>query len=157
MGRKGSGSDTSGVRLFMVTLRHLTKPYQLLLIPITMLIGAEQAFVNVEFTAAFVACGWGIANIGYAMICFGVVNAIGSALAGALTKLLGQFAVLVANTLLHVSLIVWMINWRPQLGDAHASWTLCAMAALWGLADGVWLVQINGECEWSVELPANDN
>lgn len=89
MGRKGSGSDTSGLRLLMVTVRHLANKYQLLLLPITMFIGAEQAFVNVEFTAAFVACGWGISKIGYAMICFGVVNAIGSALAGVLTKLTG--------------------------------------------------------------------
>lgn len=128
----------------MVTVRHLTKRYQLLLLPITMFIGAEQAFVNVEFTAAFVACGWGISKIGYAMICFGVVNAIGSALAGALTKLAGQFWVLIGNTILHLSLIVWMIQWQAVAGDA---WTYCVMAALWGLADGIWLVQINGELE----------
>lgn len=126
----------------MVTVRHLTKRYQLLLLPITVFIGAEQAFVNVEFTAAFVACGWGISKIGYVMICFGVVNALGSAFAGALTKLVGQFWVLVGNALVHVSLIVWMINWRAVPGDAP---TLCVMAALWGLVDGVWLVQINGE------------
>lgn len=130
------------MRLLMVTVRHLTKRYQLLLLPITMFIGAEQAFVNVEFTAAFVACGWGISKIGYAMICFGVVNAIGSALAGALTKLAGQFWVLIGNTILHLSLIVWMIQWQAVAGDA---WTYCVMAALWGLADGIWLVQINGE------------
>lgn len=145
MGRKGSGSDTSGLRLLMVTVRHLANKYQLLLLPITMFIGAEQAFVNVEFTAAFVACGWGISKIGYAMICFGVVNAIGSALAGVLTKLTGQFWVLIGNTVLHVSLIVWMIQWRAVAGDA---WTYCTMAALWGLADGIWLVQINGQYQF---------
>lgn len=119
----------------------------MLLVPITLFIGAEQAFVNVEFTAAFVACGWGISNIGYAMICFGVVNAIGSALAGALTKLTGQFVVLLGNTFVHVSLIVWMVNWDPVAGD---SLTLCVMAAIWGLVDGIWLVQINGESRWKI-------
>lgn len=126
----------------MVTLRHLIKPYQLLLVPITMFIGAEQAFINVEFTAAFVACGWGISNIGYAMICFGVANAFGSAVAGALTKLTGQLPVLVFTSCLHISLIIWMLNWTAVAGDAL---TYCTMAALWGLADSIWLVQINGE------------
>lgn len=144
MGRKGSGSNTVGTwRLFAVTLRHLTKRYQLLLVPITMFIGAAQAFVNVDFTAGFVACGWGISKIGYAMICFGVVNALGSALAGALTKFAGQWTVLVGNSILHISLILWMINWEAVSGDFV---TYCAMAGLWGLADGIWLVQINGEC-----------
>lgn len=143
MGRKGSGSDTSGFRLLAVTLRHLTKRYQLLLLPITMFIGAAQAFINVDFTQSFLSCGWGISKIGYAMICFGVVNAIGSALAGVLTKLAGQLTVLVFNAVLHISLIIWMIYWEAVAGDYV---TYCLMAGIWGLCDGIWLVQINGEC-----------
>ena len=48
MGRKGSGSGTSGIRLLAVTLRHLFNKYQLLLLPITMFIGAAQ--VTLKFT-----------------------------------------------------------------------------------------------------------
>lgn len=51
MGRKGSGSGLSGLKLLAVTVKHLFQKKQILLLPITMFIGAEQAFVAVDFTA----------------------------------------------------------------------------------------------------------
>lgn len=54
MGRKGAGSGLSGCRLLAVTLRHLGQRKQLLLLPITMFIGAEEAFIAVDFTAVSV-------------------------------------------------------------------------------------------------------
>lgn len=51
MGRKGSGSELSGIRLLSVTIKHLWQVKQILLLPITMFIGAEQAFMAVDFTA----------------------------------------------------------------------------------------------------------
>uniref|UniRef100_A0A1L8D8Y9 Putative conserved plasma membrane protein n=1 Tax=Nyssomyia neivai TaxID=330878 RepID=A0A1L8D8Y9_9DIPT len=138
--RRGAIAGQSGLKLLAVTLRQLKERYQLLLLPITAFIGAEQAFVAVDFTASFVACGWGISKIGYAMIFFGVANAAGSALAGALTKITGRLPVLVGNLLLHTSLIMWMQLWTPTPSSGVI---YCCMAALWGLADGVWLVQVN--------------
>lgn len=51
LGRKGSGSGLSGIRLLSVTVRQLLQWKQILLLPITMFIGAEQAFIAVDFTA----------------------------------------------------------------------------------------------------------
>jgi hypothetical protein len=51
MGRKGAGSELSGFKLLGITLKQLGHRYQLLLLPITMFVGAEQAFVAVDFTA----------------------------------------------------------------------------------------------------------
>ncbi|GAB0100293.1 UNC93-like protein [Sergentomyia squamirostris] len=138
--RRGATSGLSGLKLLAVTLRQLKERYQLLLLPITAFIGAEQAFIAVDFTSSFVACGWGISKIGYAMICFGVANAVGSALAGALTKITGRLPVLLGNLILHSSLMLWMQFWRPTASDGLI---YCTMAAVWGLADGVWLVQVN--------------
>lgn len=50
-GRKGSGSELSGLKLLAVTLKHLANPYQILILPITMFIGAEQAFLAADYTA----------------------------------------------------------------------------------------------------------
>lgn len=50
MGRKGSGSELSGIRLLSVTIKQLMQLKQILLLPITMFIGAEQAFMIVDFT-----------------------------------------------------------------------------------------------------------
>lgn len=51
MGRKGAGSGLSGLRLLAVTIKQLLQKKQILLLPITMFIGAEQAFIAVDFTA----------------------------------------------------------------------------------------------------------
>lgn len=51
MGRKGSGSELSGIRLLSVTMKQLMQVKQILLLPITMFIGAEQAFMIVDFTS----------------------------------------------------------------------------------------------------------
>lgn len=45
----------SGCKLLASTVRLLSEKYQLLLLPITMFIGAEEAFVAVDFTAVSVA------------------------------------------------------------------------------------------------------
>lgn len=51
MGRKGSGSELSGIRLLSVTVKQLMQSKQILLLPITMFIGVEQAFMAVDFTS----------------------------------------------------------------------------------------------------------
>lgn len=51
MGRKGSGSELSGVRLLSVTVKQMMQTKQILLLPITMFIGAEQAFMTGDFTS----------------------------------------------------------------------------------------------------------
>lgn len=51
MGRKGSGSELSGIRLLSVTVKQLMQIKQILLLPITMFIGVEQAFMAVDFTS----------------------------------------------------------------------------------------------------------
>lgn len=51
MGRKGSGSELTGIRLLSVTVKQLMQVKQILLLPITMFIGAEQAFMAVDFTS----------------------------------------------------------------------------------------------------------
>lgn len=49
--RTGSGAGVSGIRMLVITAKQLTNKYQLLLLPITMFIGVEQAFIAVDFTA----------------------------------------------------------------------------------------------------------
>lgn len=51
MGRKGSGSELTGIRLLAVTVKQLMQTKQILLLPITMFIGVEQAFMAVDFTS----------------------------------------------------------------------------------------------------------
>lgn len=125
-----------------MTAKHLKNKYQLLLIPITMFVGIDHAFINADLTSGFFACGWGISKIGYAMMCFGIANALGSGLAGLLTKLIGRFTVVAAIACIHLALLVFLLNWTPTPDGI----IYCVIAAVWGLVNGIWLVQINGEC-----------
>ncbi|XP_055598607.1 UNC93-like protein [Uranotaenia lowii] len=138
-GRTGSGSGISGIRMLIITAKHLTNKYQLLLLPITMFIGLEQAFIAVDFTASFVACGIGISKIGYAMISFGLANAVAAAVTPYITKTIGRFPMILGTAVFHVVLIVFMLTWKPTDQD----YAYPIIAACWGLADGVWLIQIN--------------
>ena len=46
-----TGKEQSGLKQLAATVQLLSEKYQLLLLPITMFIGAEEAFVAVDFTA----------------------------------------------------------------------------------------------------------
>lgn len=50
-GRKTSNNELSGLKLLAVTLKHLVNPHQILILPITMFIGAEQAFLAADYTS----------------------------------------------------------------------------------------------------------
>lgn len=84
----------SGVQLLSATFKQLKKANQQLLIPITIFIGMEQAFIGAEFTQAYVSCALGIHQIGYVMICFGVVNAICSIIFGSIMKYIGRIPII---------------------------------------------------------------
>lgn len=140
MNHKEAGNGLSGYKLLSVTIKLLSEHYQLLLLPITMFIGLEEAFVAVDFTASFVACGWGISRIGFAMICFGISNAIAAGVAGALAKLVGRLSIMLTVFVIHFCLLVWMHQWVAVEGNYEV---YCIMAAVWGACDGIWLVNVN--------------
>uniref|UniRef100_A0A182TP89 UNC93-like protein n=1 Tax=Anopheles melas TaxID=34690 RepID=A0A182TP89_9DIPT len=139
MVRKAPDNRTSGMNTLVITLRHLGHKYQLLLIPITAFIGIEQAFITADFTKSFVACGLGISYIGYAMISFGLANAVAAACTPYITKHLGRRLLILVTCLFHAALIVFMLLWTPT--DEYYKYSI--IVACWGLADGVWLIQIN--------------
>nr|CAD7400244.1 unnamed protein product [Timema cristinae] len=141
--RTGSGTGLSGFQLLAVTLKLLKEPKQLLLMPIVMWLGVEQAFVGADYTASYVSCAWGIRNIGYVMICYGITNSITAISTGSLVKLTGRVPIVTGAAALHVAIIVTLLCWKPSFQDRVVFFV---MAGLWGVADGVWLVQINAMC-----------
>lgn len=141
--RKGSQSaqELSGMELLSATFRQMKKPNQQLLIPITVFIGMEQAFIGADFTQAYVSCALGIHQIGFVMICFGVVNAICSILFGSLMKYIGRLPIIILGAVVHFTLISVELFWRPSPENPLIFY---AMSGLWGVGDAVWQTQING-------------
>jgi hypothetical protein len=52
--REGSGTGLSGFKLLAITLKLLKERKQLLIIPITMFLGVDQAFASADYTAVSV-------------------------------------------------------------------------------------------------------
>ena len=49
--RENEKEKKSGVQLLVATFKHMRKPYQLLIIPLTFWSGVEQGFFAADFTA----------------------------------------------------------------------------------------------------------
>lgn len=91
---------------------------------------------------SFVSCAWGISNIGYVMICFGVTNATAALTTGSIVKLTGRKPVMFFAFCLHLSLFIFMLRWKPT---PEQGIIFFLVSGLWGVCDSIWLVQINGE------------
>lgn len=131
----------SGIQLLSATMYQMKKPYQQLLILITVWIGMEQAFIGADFTQAYVSCALGVHNVGYVMICFGVVNAMCSLLFGSVMKYIGRVPIMALGAGVHAALVAWLLLWTPH-PDNPAIFFI--VSSLWGVGDAVWQTQVNG-------------
>ncbi|XP_076243200.1 UNC93-like protein [Calliopsis andreniformis] len=139
--RRVDSQELSGIQLLSATAYQLKKPYQQLLIPITVWIGMEQAFIGADFTQAYISCALGVHRVGYVMICFGVVNALCSLVFGSLMKFVGRQPLMVLGAIVHASLIVVLLHWKPHPANPYVFFTV---SGLWGVGDAVWQTQVNG-------------
>lgn len=74
------------------------------------------------------------------MIVFGIANAIAAVIASSLTKCLGRIPLMAGTLIVHGGLLIWMRVWIA-VGNDYG--TYFAMAGIWGLVDGIWLVLVN--------------
>ncbi|CAD5114808.1 DgyrCDS3850 [Dimorphilus gyrociliatus] len=126
--------------LFIGTVRHLKHKKQLLLIPITMYSGLEQAFFSAEWNNSFITCTIGIWKVGLATLPFGVVNAICSFSSGRLVKYIGRWPFFLIGFLIDFGILIALTRWRPDPGKEYLFYII---SGLWGLTDGIWQTQIN--------------
>lgn len=138
--RARSVKGSSGLKLLAVTLKLLKERRQLLILSITLFIGAEQAFLFADYNASFVSCAWGISNIGYVMICFGITNAVAALATGSIVKLTGRKPVMIFAFCLHLGILIFMLRWRPT---PEQGLIFFLVSGLWGVCDSIWLVQVN--------------
>ncbi|XP_046397457.1 UNC93-like protein [Ischnura elegans] len=126
----------------VAVLSQMGSPYQMLLVPITLFAGMEEAFLHTDFTQAYVACSVGISHLGYVMACYAVASGVGAVIScfasGYLAE--GRATLLVIGAALHGGLVIVMIVWSPQ---SEHPYSLFFIASLWGLCDALWKTQIN--------------
>ncbi|KIH44889.1 hypothetical protein ANCDUO_25078 [Ancylostoma duodenale] len=123
------------------TLMNFKNMRIMLLVPLTVFNGVEQAFVAGIFTKAFVACGLGVSHIGFVCTAFGVADAICSLVFGPLIKLFGRMPLFVFGAVNNMLMIVTLMIWPLNPADKAI---LYVAGCVWGMADAVWNTQING-------------
>lgn len=123
------------------TWKNCRNPKIMLLVPLTVFNGVEQAFVIGIFTKSFVACGLGVSQIGFVCTAFGISDAICSLVFGPLIKLFGRMPLFVFGAVNNMLMIVTLMIWPLNPADKAI---LYVAATVWGMADGVWNTQING-------------
>ncbi|XP_047502682.1 UNC93-like protein isoform X3 [Penaeus chinensis] len=134
------GDDEPTLKLLAKTFIHIRHPYQMLIIPITIYSGLEQAFLSADFTAAYVSCGLGVHMVGFVMICYGVCDAVCSYSFSPLIKAVGRLPVFTFGAFVSLGVIITLRYWTPTPDDLPVFFVL---AGLWGVADAVWQTQIN--------------
>ncbi|XP_072164197.1 protein unc-93 homolog A-like [Diadema setosum] len=140
-----SNQDNGALRSHMCdhltsTVRLMRSPYLLLLIPIIIFSGAEQAFISADFTQSFVSCTQGPGMVGYVMIGYGGADALASVIFGQLEEYTGRIAIFMFGGLLHLALMIVFQVWNPL---TSAVWRLILMAVGWGVGDSVLRTQIH--------------
>ncbi|XP_071482235.1 protein unc-93 homolog A-like [Diadema antillarum] len=120
--------------------RLMRSPYLLLLIPIMIYSGAEQAFISADFTQSFVSCTQGPGMVGYVMIGYGGADALASVIFGQLEEYTGRIAIFIFGGLLHLALMIVFQMWNPL---TSALWQLLLMSVGWGVGDSVLRTQIH--------------
>jgi len=126
--------------MVLATAKNLRHKKQLILIPLTMYSGFEQASYNAEFTASFVTCSIGVWNVGLVTIPFGVVNALVSFMSGRIAKYTGRIPIFVAGFIVDLAIQITLMHWMP---NPDQSYVLYILAGMWGFTDGIWQTQIN--------------
>ncbi|KAI6172159.1 putative potassium channel regulatory protein unc-93 [Aphelenchoides besseyi] len=127
--------------VLILTLRNLQKPKVLLLIPLTIFNGVEQAFIVGVYPRNFVACALGISQIGFVLTTFGISDAICSLVFGPLIRMFGRMPLFVFGSVMNILTILTLIIYPINPTDRVF---FNVIAGVWGMADSVWNTQIQG-------------
>ncbi|KAL3858705.1 hypothetical protein ACJMK2_008966 [Sinanodonta woodiana] len=135
------GEKKVSPKLLVETFKHCWRNhFQKLIIPLTIYSGIEQAYIAGDFTVSYVSCALGIWNVGFVMICYGVVDASCSFIFGRLVQYVGHIPFFILAFIVHGGCQICMLLWEPDPEAIHIFYIL---AALWGLGDAVIQTQIN--------------
>ncbi|KAJ9694668.1 hypothetical protein PVL29_010237 [Vitis rotundifolia] len=148
-GEEGSLEPAVGFSSYAVSLsKSVITPLfdvrMLLIIPLFVYSGLQQAFVWAEFTKYIVTPALGVSGVGGSMAVFGAFDAICSLAAGRLTSGLSSITWIVSGgAFAQVIVLLWiLLKYRVTSGVLGTIYPLL-MAAIWGIGDGVFNTQIN--------------
>lgn len=139
--KEKEGKRKFSIKLAKETVKHfLRSTEQKLLVPLTLYSGVEQAFILATFTNSYVNCTLGVWNVGFVMICFGVVDAFCSFTFGRLVQWFGHIPFFFLAAVTHGSIQIALLYWVPNPDHIVLFYVF---SGLWGMGDAVIQTQIN--------------
>jgi predicted MFS family arabinose efflux permease len=136
--------DKSNLTLLVATFQHMTKPYQMLIIPLTIWSGVEQGFFLSDYTAGFITCIYGVDQVGWVLITYGVCDAICSISFGVIIKYTGRPIIYVLGAVINLTVVLTLLTWDLTDKVLDQQYIFFILAGMWGVSDAVWQTQING-------------
>ncbi|GAB0098723.1 MFS transporter superfamily [Sergentomyia squamirostris] len=127
--------------LLVATFRQLKRINQMLLVPLTIFIGIEQANFAADLTQAFIGCTLGIDQIGFILVGFGICNSVCSVLFGFLTKMYGRIKILLIGLFSISACYFLMLFWKPTPDE---KWMFFLICGLYAVGDSILQIQMNG-------------
>ncbi|XP_054718882.1 UNC93-like protein [Uloborus diversus] len=131
---KGFSAD-----LLIATLKHMKNKNQLLLVPLSFYCGLADGFYNSDYTKSYVACEWGISQVGFVTTCYGVVSAVMDCSSGLLVKHLTRVPVFLIAAASHFSMFIVLLAVKPSTGNFSVFF---ALSGIYGIGASVWWSQI---------------
>ncbi|KAL4235139.1 hypothetical protein ACF0H5_006777 [Mactra antiquata] len=129
-GQKTSGRVWSLVK--QVSLLLCTSRSQHLLMFPTLLSGLTEGFLYGDFTQAYVSCSYGIKDVGFAMIAFGIAQSAGSIIFGKLNQYTGHMVIYIFGCMIQTGLYITMLYWTPISSQQYVIYILGAMIGIGG-------------------------
>ncbi|KAG6538547.1 hypothetical protein ZIOFF_003671 [Zingiber officinale] len=146
--RNDKESNSSAYSSFGSVLKYVISPLldkqMLLIIPLIVYSGLQQAFVWAEFTNKVVTPALGISGVGGAMAIYGAADAICSLVAGKLTSGFYSITLLMyGGASLHIIVILWLLLGYSLTSGVVGYIYPLLMSIFWGVGNGVFNTQLS--------------
>ncbi|XP_074576806.1 UNC93-like protein 3 isoform X2 [Curcuma longa] len=146
--RNDKESNPAPYSSFGSVLKYVVSPLldkqMLLIIPLIVYSGLQQAFVCAEFTNKVVTPALGISGVGGAMAIYGAADAICSLAAGKLTSGFYSITLLVyGGASLHIIVILWLLLGYSLTSGVVGYIYPLLMSIFWGIGNGVFNTQLS--------------
>ncbi|XP_041349237.1 protein unc-93 homolog A-like [Gigantopelta aegis] len=109
------------------------------LIPLFLYQSTHLTVIWTDFTKSFVSCPLGIRMVGFVMATYGGSTVLFTFIFGYLAKYCGRVLLFTLAATVNAGSLVYMYVWHPTSDD---SLVIFVVAAVWGMAEGVWETQI---------------
>ncbi|KAK7087469.1 protein unc-93 homolog A-like [Littorina saxatilis] len=112
----------------------------ILLVPLFIFQGIQQAILYSEFTRSYISCPIGLHMVGFVMAAHGATTPVVTLLFSRVVRHTGRYPLFMLAGLFNLGLMVAMDMWTPDKEDVAF---IFLAPICWGISEGIWMTQTN--------------